>query len=278
MLTLKGEAWAARFDLEDNGGLMRGMDVDVHRLRLGLEGEYVRRLCDGSTLTPSLDLGLRHDGGDGETGAGVELGGGLAWTDPARRLTVDIHGRTLLAHGGDIEEWGVGGLVTFRPGANGRGVSLSLRPSWGEVQDGRVRLWEDELAVANGPLAGDTETAMRLDAQIGYGLGAGGGLLTPFGGMALGDGRAKRYRLGGLFEVGRSFTMSFELERRESVWHAADNGFMLRLRYVPDGADRGRTEPGGGSRTGWDAGYGLDGFSHHWNDRRSPGTRGRRPR
>ena len=29
-------------------------------------------------MTPSLELGVRHDGGDAETGTGLELGDGLA--------------------------------------------------------------------------------------------------------------------------------------------------------------------------------------------------------
>ena len=37
----------------------------------------------GGTLEPVFELGLRHDGGDAETGWGVDIGGGLRWHDPA---------------------------------------------------------------------------------------------------------------------------------------------------------------------------------------------------
>ncbi len=229
-LTLKGEAWAGRFDLKDDGGRMRGMEVDVRRLRLGLEGEHARRLGDGSTLTPSLELGLRHDDGDGEVGRGVELGGGLTWSDPARGLTAGIHGRTLLAHHGDLEEWGVGGQVTFGPGVDGHGLSFSLEPSWGEAQDGLARLWEDELAAANDPLADDAGTAMRLDAEIGYGRSAvgGRGVLTPYSGLSLsGDGN-RIWRLGQRLEIGPSLAVDLEVKRRERADDAPDHSFMLR--------------------------------------------------
>ena len=42
----------------------------------------------GGVLTPGLELGLRHDGGDAETGTGVELGGCLVYADPASGLSV----------------------------------------------------------------------------------------------------------------------------------------------------------------------------------------------
>ncbi|MDE0039549.1 MAG: hypothetical protein OXU77_18630, partial [Gammaproteobacteria bacterium] len=36
-----------------------------------------------------------HDGGDAETGFGVDLGGGIEWSDPKRGISLDISGRTL---------------------------------------------------------------------------------------------------------------------------------------------------------------------------------------
>ena len=230
-LNLKGEAWAARFDLDDSGGLMRGQEVDVHRLRLGLEGEHARGFADGTVLTPSLELGLRHDGGDGETGWGVELGGGLAWTDPARGLTADVHGRALLAHQGDIKEWGVGGLMTFAPGADGLGLSLSLRPSWGETGDGLARLWEDGLAAANDPLAGGADTAMQLDTEIGYGLSTigGHGVLTPYGGLTL-FGSGRTWRLGGRLRIAPALHLSLEWELQETDAAPTEHAVMLTFR------------------------------------------------
>ena len=234
-LTLKGEAWAARFDLEDNGGLMRGMEVDVHRLRVGLVGVWERRLAGGGSLTPSLELGLRHDGGDGETGLGVELGGGLAWTDAALGLTVVGRSRVLLMHRGDVGEWGAGGSVRIDPGADGLGLSLALRPSWGGAAEGGVdRLWQDgpdspfARAAANDNEA--PSPASRLDAEIGYGLPAfgGHGVLTPHGGLSLSDGGGRTWRAGGRLAVGPSLTLDLVGERRESADDPPDHGLMLR--------------------------------------------------
>ena len=72
---------------------------------------------DGGALTPSLEVGLRHDGGDAETGTGIEVGGGLSYTDPALGLTDPVLGLTLdakvrglAAHeDADYAEWGASG-------------------------------------------------------------------------------------------------------------------------------------------------------------------------
>ena len=50
------------------------------------------------SLQPSLEVGLRRDGGDAETGAGVDLGGGLVVSDTLSGLSADVRVRTLLAH------------------------------------------------------------------------------------------------------------------------------------------------------------------------------------
>ena len=65
-------------------------------MRLTLEGERRFRLGEGAALTPSAELTLRHDGGDAETGTGVELGGGLRYR--SGRPAVEACARTLLAH------------------------------------------------------------------------------------------------------------------------------------------------------------------------------------
>ena len=58
---------------------MKGTQGDVTRLRLVAQGERDFVLAEQGTLTPSAELGLRHDGGDAETGMGVELGAGLRY-------------------------------------------------------------------------------------------------------------------------------------------------------------------------------------------------------
>ena len=52
----------------------------------------------GGTLEPTFELGLRHDGGDAETGYGVDIGGGLRWHDPALGLSAEVSGRGLASH------------------------------------------------------------------------------------------------------------------------------------------------------------------------------------
>ncbi len=231
-LRLKGEASVAQVEVEGNGGLIEEQTVNANRLRLALEGSHEQALASGSSLTPSLELSLRHDGGGGITGTGIEIGGSLRYRDPAAGLTIEGNGR-VLAGQSDYREWGLGGSLRLDPGAEGRGLSFSLFPAWGETSSGVDRLWDQdvaELATDDGA-ANENVPQMRLDSEFGYGFGAfgGRGLLTPYGGFSLAGEGSQRYRIGGRFEIGSSLSLSLEGERLEPVNDAAaEHGMMLR--------------------------------------------------
>ena len=225
-LDLEGEAWTARLDVDGNGKRIPEMEVRTHRLRVAAEGSREFDLAEGVVLTPSVALGMRLDRGDGETGAGVELGGGVDYAAPDRGWSADLSGRALLSHSGGSEDWGVGGSVRLAP-VSGRGLSLRVAPSWGAPESGLARLWEDGAA---GSRAGASASA-RLDTEMGYALPAYAGVLTPYGGLGLSEGGGRGYRLGARYRLGPSFELGLEGERRESGAAArVEHGLMLQGR------------------------------------------------
>ncbi len=101
----------------------------VSRLRLGLETSLKAQLEGGMRLAPKLELGVRQDGGDAETGRGAYVGAGLALTDPNSGIAFDLEGQTLISHDEEtFREWGMSASLTFDPRPDSeRGLSLSLR-------------------------------------------------------------------------------------------------------------------------------------------------------
>ena len=53
------------------------------------------------SLTLSVEVGLRRDRGDAETGAGMDVGGGLTFTDAVTGRSLDVRIRTLVVHQGE---------------------------------------------------------------------------------------------------------------------------------------------------------------------------------
>ena len=232
-LRVKAQASLAQMDVEGNGSLPAAQTIDAQRLRLALEGSHERPLASGGSLTPSFEVGLRHDGGDGATGTGLELGGGLRYVDPALGLTIEGRGRVLAAYDEAYKEWGASGLIRVDPGIDGLGLSLSLAPSYGQTASGVQRLWDQGLT--QGPTQGLSAMQAptgRLEAEVGYGLAAfaGQGLVTPYSAVSLGMG-TQQYRMGSRLELGPGLRLSLEGTRQVTTVGQADHGIRLQTNW-----------------------------------------------
>ena len=223
-LSLRGEGALAQ--LTADSATFEVATLDMWRFRLTTELSHELLFSSGTSLTPWAELGARHDGGDGQTGAGLELGGGLRYRVPQVGLTAEGYGRWLAVHEGALQEWGVGAMVTIDPGMDRRGLSASVTPSWGETASGVQRLWQQGAA---GPAWYGTSRA-QVDAQLGYGVPVFGGrsVLTPFGAMNLAGDEARRYRLGGSLATSRWTTLSLEIERWDRALTDAKHSVMVR--------------------------------------------------
>ncbi len=224
---LKGEALQTTMEVEGNADLA-ALKVEGRRLRVGLEASHTHQLAGGSRLVPTLEVGVRHDAGNGRTGTGAEVGGGMRYTDEAHGLTVESHGRVLLGHSGDYKDWGIGGAVRLSAGRDGHGLSFSLQPTWGATASRVSQVWAQEAAatVAATPVQQDGRVALRM----GYGLGWGDeALVTPYGRMTLTNTQTRAYRLGSRMRLGNRLLLNLEGTRQETVAQPVDHGVLLQL-------------------------------------------------
>ena len=192
------------------------VETNTHRLRLGVENSYVFRITDGVRLAPVLETGLRYDGGDaGETGLGFDVGGGLRLDATVVGLMVDARGHASLSNWGEgqeqapmLRDWGLGGVIRWRPAGGGMGPEMSLSPAYG------------------GTLGAE---APSLNAEIGYRMAAFGGVFTPYSAAEFGNGQ-QSYRAGAHFEIGQGIALSAEGTHRQSAIGDGDQFLTLEMR------------------------------------------------
>ena len=234
-LALKADAFWVRTEWDRVSG-ETDTTADASRVRLVLEGGRAFEVGDGATLRPALELGVRHDGGDAETGAGVELGGGVSYADPATGLSIEAKARMLVAHvDSDYEEWGMSASARLDPGERGRGLSFSLSPTLGASSSAAERLWGARDARALAPDGGAFEPAQGLQGEMGYGLALFGDRFTgtPNLGFGMSDGGARDYRIGwrltSAVPNASGFEVNLDAIRSEPAGGSeADNALMLR--------------------------------------------------
>ena len=244
-ITGKGDAMVVGTSSGETRG-MKAAEATVTRVRLGLEAHRPFALGNpesgaGAMLTPSLELGLRHDGGDAETGFGLDLGGGIVLSHPERGLQAEVRGRGLLSHASEgFRDRGFSGSLSWQQQPDSdRGAALSLSQTMGGLSSGGAdallsRATLEGLAADNDGSKDDLNNR-RLELQLSYGLPAFGDrfTLTPEVGLGFYD-NGRDYRLGWSLtqpDGGESFAFSFDVTRRESANNsdAPEHGVELRL-------------------------------------------------
>ena len=233
---------------EGAAGLLGATAGAASRARLLLEGSRPFAFGPMRTLTPTLELGVRRDGGDAETGMGVDLGGSLRYADAALGLTAEAGGRYLAAHeDAGYREWGASASIRIDPGVAGRGLTLSVAPSWGaDAAGGAERLWS--ARDARGLSGYGFDTAMRLQAQVGYGFSAfrGKGSMTPFAALSASGPSGREIRAGALWARGPALQMSLAGTRREAAGERPAHGVEFRMTWRPGGREGYSGGTGGG--------------------------------
>ena len=155
--------------LDGTTGRLNASRAGVTRVRTALAGSRGFTLGGGRlSLTPSVEVGLRRDGGDAETDAGMDVSGGLAFTDTVTGLSLDVGVRTLLVHQAKgVSERGVtlAGSCDPTP-STPLSFTTNVAPSWGgEARGGAGALWgrETMAEMAHGSFA----QGNRLDDKAG---------------------------------------------------------------------------------------------------------------
>ena len=224
-VSLRGEALYTHFKVDDNGDEIRRHKSDASRLRLAVEAQRQQTLNSGALISPRFELGVRYDGGDGETGTGLEVGTGVDYTSGRLGMTAQVR----VANSGH-DEWGANLSLAYLATADGFGLSFRLVPSYGTMQSGMAELWENGAPRLNSEAAEELELGGRMDAELGYGLKSplGRGLLTLGARGSLGEDEGSICRLSGTVALDKAATLGLEMGLREPKSGATDRSLMLK--------------------------------------------------
>ena len=186
-IALRGDVAASNLVTSSGKSASSGFDVNVHRLRTGVETSYTLDWLGDMSLTPFGRLNLRVDGGDGDTGTGLEFAGGLKIGHGA--FAFEMMGNSFKVEGQQpYSESGVTMSAMINPSQNGTGLLASISPRWGTNTNASDVIWSGFTNAGLGiqrtrPSGMETsERHFQLYSEIGYGFLIANErfLLTPF--------------------------------------------------------------------------------------------------
>ncbi|MBF2755722.1 MAG: hypothetical protein ISN29_10775 [Gammaproteobacteria bacterium AqS3] len=161
---------------------LNGLSVSSMQLKGGMELAF-DAMGDSLQASPRAALLMRLDAGDGITGTGFELTGGMLMTSASSdRFSLDFNLRTLVMHSAEeLTDWGMSIQLRFNTRSDGGGLEFAAGPHWGDPDDDLLDRDEafrlDEAGRQSRQMRGQSRGAA---ASLGYGLRAFGGLLTPY--------------------------------------------------------------------------------------------------
>ena len=105
-LDLIGDAGITKLTTGEGSASLDDLEASVQRARIGLEASRTSDMGNGMLITPFAQIAGRYDGGDGQSGNGLEVAGGLRIA--GGRAGLEARGRYLAIHTGEeVKEQGV---------------------------------------------------------------------------------------------------------------------------------------------------------------------------
>ncbi|WP_025782483.1 hypothetical protein [Candidatus Synechococcus spongiarum] len=142
-------------------------------------------MANDGALLPAMEIGIRQDGGDAETGFGLEVGRhSLSWNYPRRGISGELKGHPLLTHmEEEFREQGLALSFAWEPDPSNRGPSLALGHTMGVTTAGGMD------ALLNPTVLEGVDDAssggQQFEAQLAYGFPAHNDRLTLSPGVAV---------------------------------------------------------------------------------------------
>ncbi len=196
-LSIKGDSWFAYRHIAGRDDILADFHTNTHHVRIRTESTHQFGFTTGSTLSPTISVGMRNDVKDQQSVLGLEIISGANYTNPIG-LTVAGNGSMLIGPENQIQKIKIESSLTYDYGVDQRGLIAEVAPSWGQI-DASIQntLW-DSNSLDSDFEHGRYSNGTSLTSELGYGFEIlqGESTLTPISGFAVSTDQDYEYLLG----------------------------------------------------------------------------------
>ncbi len=224
-VVLKSDVTLAKVEIEgNNDDNIDKQTISSQRLRVLLNWSREKLLSDERTITPSMEAGIRFDGGAGQNNAGLDISTGLHYANHNSNFVAE--GKLHAFEGSDLNEFGFSGSIGIEPD-NGYGTGLKLHHGYGNTASNVQKIWNHGVPTSSSIQSRSPWTDIRLSYGMPRYALRKAGLLTPYTGMTFGKG-SETYRAGLDFNSSQK-DMKLNLEYEQKEHTSSDSSILFNI-------------------------------------------------
>ena len=206
-LNLVGESWMTRLQVNEKQDIIDAVNLSAQHHRLAVDASHNIAFASGSSIKPSLSVGLLHDGKNQDSLQGVEFRNGVSYSN-AIGLNLSGDARMVLEPTSQARLWNLNGSLDFDYGQDQLGAILAVTGTYSHGQENYTDLLNMSI------LDGGSSSSMNntINTELQYGLTLCGTIcsITPYAGYDFDADGADNSRLGTRLSVGSLLNFEFE--------------------------------------------------------------------
>ena len=206
-LSLVGESWITQLQVVERPDIIDATNLSAQHHRIAVDGSHNITLDNGSSIKPTLSIGLLHDGKNQDALQGIEIRNGLTYSN-AIGFGLAGNARLILEPSSQARLWNLNGSLDFDHGRDQLGAILYITGTYSHGQDNYTDLLN--MSILDG--AGSNTMDKTINTEFQYGLKVCGNIcqVTPYAGYNYNLDKANSSRFGTRFSVGTLLNLEYE--------------------------------------------------------------------
>ena len=206
-LNLIGESWIANLQIAEKAGIIDETILSAQHHRVAVNGTHNIILLNGSAISPTLSIGLLHDGKEQNTLRGVEFRNGITYTDPIG-LELAGNARLIQEQTSQSKLWNINGSISYDSGRDQLGAILNVTGTYSKAPTNYTSLLN--MSIIDGAGSSATENLINSKLQYGFAVCSYSCLVTPYAGYNFDADGLTQSQLGARFSIGS--LINFDIE------------------------------------------------------------------
>ena len=206
-LSLVGESWITQLQVAEKQDIIDATNLSAQHHRIAVDGSHNITLDNGSSIKPTLSIGLLHDGKNQDALQGVELRNSITYSN-AIGFGIAGNARLILEPSSQARLWNLNGSLDFDHGRDQLGAILNVTGTYSHGQENYTDLLN--MSILDGVGSNSMDKAINTEFQ--YGLKVCGNIcqVTPYAGYNYNLDKANSSRFGTRFSVGTLLNLEYE--------------------------------------------------------------------